>query len=784
MPYDAWSGDRSRRCPPRSFDLCAPSRLLFLCLLMVAGMGQASGQAGAAARSQITGVVVDSANGKPIVAASVQLLPTHVGDLTHADGRFVLRAIPPGRYTLVVQRIGYRQVNRPVQLAPGATADVRVELSVAAVEMGALVVTGTIGPRAKQDVISPVSTIAAAELDRRAATTVAAMLDSKPGLATTSLGPSTAHPVIRGLSGDRILMLEDGQRPGDMSSTGGDHAVAIEPLTARHIEVVRGPMSLLYGSSALGGVVNVVRDEIPVSLPHDVQGSASVHSATVNRSINGGGYVIGAIGNWALRGEASALNAQDLRTPNGPIEGTDAQTYDLSAGLGYPGKSGHAGGSYRFYANNYGVPGGFVGGHATEVSISMRRHTARLGSELHRDNQLWSSFKFDGGYTNYHHSETEPSGSVGTDFGQHLLQGELQARHSARGLLREGAVGMRGQYRDITTGGSLRTPSTYDMTLAGFAIEELGSETLRFQAGLRYDWAHYVPRDTASFVTAGGTRVPVRVRTFGAVSGSVGGLWTVTPALRLGASTSRAYRTPDFNELYSNGPHLAANSFDVGDPNLKQETGFGIDAFVRVSTERVSAEVAAYRNQLDHYIFPSSRGRAELGTQGGRPRFQYTNENARFVGVEGELDATVTRRLQFEMSGSLVNAVFTSARAPIPVFDGLDTTFVAASKFPPLIPPAQGRVALRIEHPGYFAGSGVKLVARQGRLGDFETVTDGYALVDLTAGLRLTRGGILHTITLRADNILNTEYRDHLSRLKEVMPGAGRNVGLLYRVVF
>jgi iron complex outermembrane recepter protein len=757
---------------------------LFYCAVFLTSAAAARAQTAASARGAIIGVVVDSATGKAIVAAQVQLLPTHAGDLTHADGRFELRGVAPGVYTLAVERIGYRRVSQHVQVAAGATTDVRLVLAEAAVELGAFVVTGTMGPRARQDVISPVSTISGAELDRRAAPTVAALLESKPGLATTSLGPATAHPVIRGLSGDRILVLEDGQRPGDMSSTGGDHAIAIDASTARRIEVVRGPMSLLYGSSALGGVVNVVRDEIPTSLPHELQGSLALQSASGNRSVNGAGSAIGTLGRLAVRAEGSVLNSGDLRTPVGPIRGTDARIYDTSIGIALPNDRRHAGVSYRFYANDYGVPGGFVGGHQTDVDITMRRHTVRFASELHRDKDLWSSLQFDAGYTHYNHEETEPSGALGTSFGQDLLQAEIGARHSARGVLREGATGVRVQYRDIRTGGTLHTPSTYDFTAAGFAIEEAGTETFRLQAGLRYDWAHYVPRDTASFVVAGGELIPVRVRSFGAVSGSAGVLWLATKQLRVGASLSRAYRTPDFNELYSNGPHLAANSFDVGDPSLRQETGTGIDLFVRWSSDRLSGELAAYRNVLNDYIFPSSRGRAELGAQGEKPRFQFTNEDARFVGAEAELDAALTRFLHLEATGSLVNALFTSQRAPIPILSGIDTSFVPASRYPPLIPPAQARIALRVEHRRYFAGGGVKLVDRQDRTGDFETATPGYALLDLTAGLRLTRGSVLHTITLRADNLLNKEYRDHLSRLKDILPGPGRSVSLLYRMVF
>jgi iron complex outermembrane receptor protein len=742
--------------------------LLFSLLALTLATGRAAAQADA--RARVAGVVVDSSTGQPIVAAHVRLLPGHMEELTHSDGRFVLEGLSPGSYTLVVEQLGYRSATRDVDARAGATSEHRIALAVSAIHLGEIVVTGTFSPRSRDEVLSPVATVAGAELDRRVSETVAAMLENKPGLAATSLGPVTGRPIIRGLGGDRILVLEDGQRMGDLSSMSSDHAVATDPLTARQIEVVRGPMSLLYGSSALGGVINVVRDEIPTTLPHEAHGVLSVQGQTVNDGLTGGGSATAGFGRFAVRLEASARRSADLSTPIGRLVNTDAQTFDVGGGVGLPVSWGHAGAAYRFYANDYGIPGGFVGGHATGVEISMRRHVARGAIELHTEDGFLQTLSLDGGYTNYHHTEFEPSGAIGTTFGQDLIQSELVGMHGARGVLSEGAFGVRGHYRDIATGGTLRTPSTYDFALAGFLIEEVGRDPLRLQVGVRYDWAHYVPRDTTSFISAGGERIPVRARTFGNVSASIGVLGMLSSSVRAGASVARAYRTPDFNELYSNGPHLAANSFDVGDPALDSETGLGVDLFLRISRDRFAGEFAAFYNTLSGYIFPSSRGRAESGAQGGRPRFQYTNEDARFRGVEGELAAALTDWLQLEASGSLVYARFTSDRAPIPVIDGADTTFVPASKYPPLIPPPSGRIGVRFERPGRFAGAGLRLVARQERLGDFETVTPGYALPDLTAGIRVVRGSMLHTITLRIDNLFNTEYRDHLSRTKDIMP--------------
>jgi iron complex outermembrane receptor protein len=265
-------------------------------------------------------------------------------------------------------------------------------------------------------------------------------------------------------------------------------------------------------------------------------------------------------------------------------------------------------------------------------------------------------------------------------------------------------------------------------------------------------------------------------------------LWQPREDVRIGTSVGRAFRTPDFNELYTNGPHLAAYSYDVGDPSLKQETGIGVDVFARFTRERVRAEVAAFRNQMTNFISTSSRGRA-VQDEEGRPIFQYTNEDARFTGAEGSLEANLTRRLVVDGTLSYVRAAFTNDRADIPVFTVDEagdtvTTFVAASRHPSLIPPLNGQANVRWEDRRWFAGLGTRFAARQERTGDFEAPTAGYGLLNLTAGLRLPIGSRLHLVTLRVDNLFDIEYREHLSRTKTVIPEPGRNVSLLYRLDF
>ena len=183
-----------------------------------------------------------------------------------------------------------------------------------------------------------------AELDRRLSTTVAGTLESEPGLAVSSIGPVTGRPVLRGLGGDRILILEDGMRPGDMSSTSGDHAVAIDAVNAKRFEIVRGPMSLLYGSSALGGVVNVVSEEIPTSRTGQAHGTLTTQGETGNDSFTAGGFVTAGLGPLALRAEGSVRRSGDVATPVGDLVNTGARTFSGALGGATIGPWGHAGG--------------------------------------------------------------------------------------------------------------------------------------------------------------------------------------------------------------------------------------------------------------------------------------------------------------------------------------------------------------------------------------------------------------------------------------------------------
>jgi iron complex outermembrane receptor protein len=576
-----------------------------------------------------------------------------------------------------------------------------------------------------------------------------------------------------------VLVLEDGRRTGDLSAMTPDHAVAVDPLTISRVEIVRGPMTLLYGSSALGGVINAVRDEVPTSMPARLEGTASVQASSVNSGATTGGELRFPVGGLAMRVEGSGRWGSDLRLPNARLSNTHVETYGAAVGVSRVFDGGYVGASYRGFFNDYGLPGGFVGAHPGGVDITMRRHVANVVGDWHGGDGLFDRVKTSVSTTLYAHDEITASGNVGTSFDQTTVAGDAIANLRAHGPFSNGAIGAQFQYRNVTTGGSLRTPDTRAVSGAVFVVEEASRGPVDLQAGIRADVARYEPLEPSVVVVRGDT-TPTAKRSFAAASGSLGILWNAGGGVRVGASVSRSFRIPDINELYSDGPHLASYSYEVGNPRLDQEHGTGLDVFARVERPSWRAEVAAYRNAFSDYIFPRNTG--ELGRQGERWKFQFSERDAVLTGGEGTVEWTPFGSLVVDATASYVVGRVLGARDTIPGI-GEEPDRLSAVHLP-LIPPLNGRAGLRWDRTAWFAGAGIRHTADQNKLGDFETRTDGYSLLDASAGVRLFVNGRLHAITIRVENALNEEYRDFLSRTKDVFPESGRNVSLMYRLLF
>ena len=707
---------------------------------------------------EIEGVVRDADSSQPLAGAMVSIDAAAGMAVSHGDGTFHVPVPGPRVYTVRVERLGYRTVSLDVDASSEEV--VVVEMEANPIPLPRVVVTGSLVARAANEVLRPTSVFAGEDLQRRLAGTLAETLSSEPGLAVSTMGPASAHPVIRGLSGDRVLMLEDGERVGDQFASGPDHATAIDPSSARRIEVIRGPGAILYGSNALGGIINVVRDDVPSSVPHHLTGAFTLQGQSDSNAAGGSlNATYGLTDHIPVRLELARRTSGDLKTPVGVLHNTNSDVWELSGGTSWVDDWGHAGATVRYYGNDYGIPGGFVGGHKDGVRIEMERTATRLRS-LIRPRGAFETIAIDAGYTWYRHREIEPPDILGTLFERQTVSGELLARHADWGPFSSGGVGARASWEDFGFGGALYTPNSTHTSFAAYALEEIDLDAIRLEAGLRYDWARVRPEreDPSSDIGH------IRARSFGAASGSLGVLGRLTRNFTVGASVARAFRTPSVNELFSEGPHLAAYAFEVGNPSLETERGTGIDAFVRFTGDRLNAETTVFRNAISGYVFPLETG--EL-SRVRLPIFQFHGEDAVLAGFESALEWAAVGDLTVEAVASYVRGRIEATDEPLP-----------------LIPPLQGRFAVGYAPRAWFVEAETRVAARQDRTGPFEDATDGYAVFDLSAGIRITVRGRLNVITVRGENLGNTEYRNHLSRVKEIMPEAGRSISVAYRVVF
>ncbi len=714
------------------------------------------------ARAQTTGVVagtaIDAETGEPVGFTQVLLEEANRSATADRDGYFEIRFVQPDAYTLKAFRIGYEPLIRAVRVEAGDSLQVTLRMSVTPIEQGEVIVEGIRSP--VEQLADAAMQVEGRKLRQNLGTTIAETLDDEPGIAMRSMGPAPARPVLRGLGGERLLVLEDGRRTGDLSATSTDHAVVVDPLTSERIEVIRGPAALIYGSNTLGGVVNVVRGYIPSSVPRKINVGTSLQGQSVNDGFSGGFGIDAPAGPFALHADGSIREAGDVSTPVGPLENTSLSTYNGSLGGSIVGGWGHAGVSGSHYQSRYGIPGGFVGAHPGGVNIELQRQRMEARAEVFDPLPWVPRIELDGSVSRYAHQEFEADGILGIEIG--LLSyhaGALFHTHQ-NGHRRKGAVGLWSEFRDYASAGFSFTPNATERTLAGFGYQDLHFEGFTVQAGLRYDYRTVRPTvvDRESDVGV------VRARSVGGVSASLRGLVHPSEQLTVGASVMRSLRMPGIEELFSEGPHLAAYSFEIGNADLGVEKGWGMEAFAEYQGAVAAGSLTFFHNYIFDFIYPRNTGETHVRTL--LPIYQQTGAEARMLGGEASLTVRPLRPVSVTGSASYVRGTLTDRDEPLP-----------------WMPPLSGKVDASYDWNSMTIGATVEAAGDQDRVGEFEEPTDGYAVLGVYVQYHITTGRFLHTIDFGIENLSDTEYRDHLSRVKSIMPEQGRNVKLLYKLL-
>lgn len=660
-----------------------------------------------------------------------------------------------------------------------------------------IVVTAII-PRRQGDILSGTSVVSGEALTRALRPTIGDTLAHQPGVSATSFGPNASRPVLRGFQGERVRILTDGIGSFDVSNTSVDHAVAINPLTADRIEVLRGPAALLYGSSAIGGVVNVIDSRIPRRVPDEpihIDGIATYGSAANERTGSGeieapigGKFVVHFDGSYsksgdldtgnyiltpALRAQAAASGdpaIEELANLRGKLPNSGARTWEVAGGAALITDGGNLGFSVAHTDNFYGVPVRYSldpGSEAEQVRLHMKQDRADLRAELPVNGGFLESIRLRAGFADYQHQEIEQSGAVGTTFYNQSIESRLELVQAKRGGW-DGAIGAQFFARNFHVVGEEKfLPRNETEQLGFFTLQSFDLGTTRVELGGRYEHTRVGADADETLLN------PAYHRSFDALSGSLGISQEIIPGWRAGLNLSRTERAPSAEELFARGNHAGTQAFELGNPNFGLEKSWGIEGTLRGQGKGYTLSLSAYHNWFDGYIYDSLADDSVcMAVNGGEPLdfpcYQNLQANARYLGFEAEGTLKVG-----QIGGYAVNldGVADYVRATI-----------GGSGPAPRIPPLRLLGGVELQGDRLNLRGEVEHSFAQDRIADTETPTDGFTLVNASLSFKPIKGNDRTTITLSANNIFDVEARRAASFLKDYAPLAGRDIRVTARL--
>ena len=652
-----------------------------------------------------------------------------------------------------------------------------------------IIVTSTALRESALDIAQPAIVMGGDELRRKITSSIGETIATQPGVTATYFGPSSSRPVIRGLGGNRVLMLQDGVSALDVSSLSQDHAVAIESVLADQIEILRGPATMLFGSGAVGGVVNVVDGRIPTDFSEEANGAAleaRADSASEERT------VVGRLdlGSESFRVHVDGFNREtsDIDIPGyalspseraehlaeepeeqferGVLENSASDTYGGAFGFTVGAEDSFAGLSWSRFETEYGVPGGHEGHeeeegedssqeHAHEsVGIDMRQDRFDLKAEQALTFGAVERARLRASYNDYEHREIE-GGEVGTRFEQQGLDMRLHLDHAALAGWK-GTLGM--QYADVdftATGAEAFTPpsTTRQTSLFVFEKRELGE--LAFELGARMENQKIKPESAMPLTDYDKTAMNV----------SAGAVWDFSEHYSTALNLTRSQRHPQSAELYANGAHLAIARYEIGNPNLEQETANTMDLTLhRHADVGIHWSVSAFYNDFKDYIYAQDTGEEidEL------PVFIYGQADAEFYGFEGEVTLPLYTRGESHFEVRLASD-YVRGRLQ----DGGNL---------PQLPPWRYGIELHHESGPLHIGLEAYRYDDQDQVAPNERVTGGYTMLDADLSYRVPLGRTNLLVFLRASNLLDEDARRHTSPLKELAPLPGRSATMGVRM--
>jgi iron complex outermembrane receptor protein len=703
---------------------------------------------GQPAGGRIAGQVTLAGNAGAVRNASVVLTPTGRRTQTADDGSYAFDGVAPGNYTLMAHMHALTDEKKTVSLAAGQSLTVNFELKLAAVH-DTLTVTAEGQEVAAVETFQTVTSLEGYELTTRSSSTsLGELLENETGVAKRSSGPGSSRPVIRGFDGDRVLVMQDGIRTGTLSSQSGDHGEPVDATSADRIEVVRGPATLLYGSNAVGGVVNVLTSHhIFNDHPHEgLHATLSAVGGTANAQGGGSGSFEYGHEHYLVYGGGGGMRTGDYRSPAGTVANSSSDMTNTYIGFGHFGDRIALNFTYGAQQGNYGVPTNPASAGEGPVRLDWSRWNVRGNLGVKRLSHGLEEIEVAVNLSDWNHKEMD-AGVLGTQFFNRQFVTRATVRQSRRGPW-SGSFGAFVMSRDYkAVGAEALTPPVAQTSAAGFVLEELEMKRLRVQVGVRVERNGYSPDGLTA-------------RSFTGVSAAGGAIVPLWKDGALVANISHSYRAPALEELYNHGPHPGNNAWEIGDQNLEREASQGYEIALRHTGHRLRQEVNLFRNQMQDFVYLQPTG----AVLEALPVARYLQAGARFLGAEAKTELRLREPLWLMLG-----------------FDAVDANLTAPGRANlPRIPPVRGRAGVLWTWKSLTVQPEAILANRQWQTASNETSTAGYTTFGLTAGYSIAKKHTMHSFQVTVFNLGDRLYRNHLSFIKAFAPEIGRGARIGY----
>ena len=720
-----------------------------------------------AQNSKLSGILLSSKDSQPLVDANVYVKDLKLGSATDLNGEFSIKGLPIDNIELEISIVGYRDTSLVIIVNKSIVniGKLFLDPEVLHFEEINVEVHSDLDPSSSLSSIS----MSGKKIQENMKGSIAQTLQNEMGVAIQSMGQGTTRPILRGYSGDRFLITENGFEVGDLSQTSVDHALSMDLGGVEEIEIVRGPRALLFGSNTISGVVDVAKNSMPeIEFDHFHTYITSGYDSG-NKGLFNNISLVAPMNKNNIRLSLQNRKTGDQMTPLGALKNTSMNTNEGFFGVTrfYDGKRGTV--SIEHVEMDYGIPGS-PEGHIIGVDMEMNKTTQKFNYHQDIDFKGFETFDLDQKFIHYGHSEFESDQKMAS---VKLGQDILLVQSKITGLKRE--LGAALQYRMFTAGGFYWTPNTSESNFSIFGFNEKEIFGLTSQVSFRSEYSVIEPQSKGTkFSNIDEKFVNKKIFGFLSLSAALIKSWE---NWQISTTIMRAGRTPGIEDLFSDGPHLGSYSYEIGNPTISLEKTLGVESSLQYQKEQFSFLLNGFFNQSPNFHQYMKMGN---GYVPGADWIEWGS------GSSGWLYKYQMRGIKTEISGGELQLGYKGKTIDITT----DFSFVRGKDKSnddvlSYMPPDKISLLLSTKSTMDLTGSlRISKVYGQKRISEFESLTPGYSLIDIFGSYSFETKRGTHRLVFQLNNLLNETYYNHLSKIKSIMPESSRNIGFQYRYLF